>query len=100
MRHFSLCEIFQDRVIKNATLTHVDDIYVNDGKECSFFSLKIINLENKDKNILEISDQNRIKIEVTFLIFSTNQLKTQNKNILENSDQKLISKKLFRLQNK
>ena len=28
------------------------------------------------KNILEILDQNRISIEVTFLYFSTNQLKT------------------------
>ena len=27
-------------------------------------------------NILEILDQNRISIEVTFLYFSTNQLKT------------------------
>ena len=35
------------------------------------------------KNILEISDQNRINIEVTLLYFSTNQLKTQNKNIIE-----------------
>ena len=33
-------------------------------------------------NILEISDQNRINIEVTLLYFSINQLKTQNKNIL------------------
>ena len=33
------------------------------------------------KNILEILDQNRINIKVTFLYFSTNQLETQNKNI-------------------
>ena len=29
-----------------------------------------------NKNILEISDQNRINIEVIFIYFSTNQLKT------------------------
>ena len=34
------------------------------------------------------------------LHFSTNQLKAQNKNILENPTQKLISMKIFRLQNK
>ncbi len=44
-------------------------------------------------NILEISDQNRINIKVTFLYFSTNQLKTQDKNILENLAQKLINRK-------
>ena len=60
--------------------------------EYTFFSLKIINPQNIDKNILEISDQNRINIEVTLLYFSTNQLKTQNKNILEISAQKLINK--------
>ena len=38
-----------------------------------------------NKNILEISDQNRINTKVTLLYFSTNQLKTQNKNIPENS---------------
>ena len=65
-----------------------------------FFSLKISNPKNIDKSILEISDQNRINIEVTLLYFSTNQLKTQNKNILENSAQKLINRKIFRLQNK
>ena len=65
-----------------------------------FFSLKIINSKNMNKNILEISDQNHINIEVTLLYFSTNQLKTQNKNILENSAQKLINRKIFRLQNK
>ena len=54
------------------------------------FSLRIINSKNINKNILEISDQNRINIKVTLLYFSTNQLKTQNKNILENSAQKLI----------
>ena len=59
------------------------------------FSLKIINPQNIDKNILEISDQNRINIKVTFLYFSTNQLETQNKNILENPDQKLINRKYF-----
>ena len=64
-----------------------------------FFSLKIIN-KNIHKNILEILDQNRISIEVTFLYFSTNQLKTQNKNILENPDQKLINRKFFRFLNK
>ena len=37
-----------------------------------FFSLEIINPKNIDKNILEISDQNRINIEVTILYFSTN----------------------------
>ena len=41
----------------------------------TFFSFKIIN-QNIHKNILEILDQNRISIEVTFLYFSTNQLKT------------------------
>ena len=41
-----------------------------------FFSLKIIN-KNIHKNILEILDQNRISIKVTFLYFSTNQLKTE-----------------------
>ena len=68
--------------------------------EYTFFSLKIINSKNIDKNILEISDQNCINIEVTLLYFSTNQLKTQNKNIQENSTQKLINRKTFRLQNK
>ena len=68
--------------------------------EYTFFSLEIINPKNIDKNIQEISDQNRIYIEVTILYFSTNQLKTQHKNILENPVQKLISKKIFRLQNK
>ena len=57
-----------------------------------FFSLKISN-KNIHKNILEILDQNRISIEVTFLYFSTNQLETQNKNILENPGQKLINRK-------
>ena len=52
--------------------------------EYTFLSLKIINPKNIDKNILEISDQNRINIEVTLLYFPTNQLKTQYKNILEN----------------
>ena len=65
-----------------------------------FFSLKIINPKNIDQNILEISDQNRINIKVTFLYFSTNQLKTQDKNILENLAQKLINRKIFRHQNK
>ena len=46
------------------------------------------------KNILEILDQNRINIKVTFLYFSTNQLKTQNKNILENRAQKLQYRKI------
>ena len=55
------------------------------------FSFKIINPKNIDKNILEISDQNHINIEVTLLHFSTNQLKTQNMNILENPAQKLIN---------
>ena len=50
-------------------------------------------------SILEISDQNRINIEVTLWYVSTNQLKTQNKNILEISAQKLINRKIFRLQN-
>ena len=49
-----------------------------------------------NKNILEISDQNCINIEVTLLYFSTNQLKTQNKNILENSARKLINRKICR----
>ena len=40
-----------------------------------FSSLKISN-KNMLKNILEILDQNRINIKVTFLYFSTNQLKT------------------------
>ena len=52
-----------------------------------------------EKNIQEISDQNLINIEVTFLYFSTNQLQTQNKNIQENSTQKLINRKIFRLHN-
>ena len=52
-----------------------------------------------DKNILEISDQNHINIEVTLFYFSNNQLKIQNKNILENLAQKLINRKIFRLQN-
>ena len=43
------------------------------------FYLKIINPQNIHKNILEISDQNRVNIEVTLLYFSTNQLKTQKK---------------------
>ena len=72
--------------------------------EYTFFSLKIIN-KNIHKNILEILDQNRISIEVTFLYFSTNQLETQNKNILSRMfffcsllnknipDQKLINRK-------
>ena len=34
-----------------------------------FFSLKIINPKNRDKNIVEISDQNRINIKVTHLYF-------------------------------
>ena len=59
----------------------------------TFFSLEIINPKAQNKNILEISDQNRINIKVTFLSFSTNQLKTQNKNILENQVQKLINRK-------
>ena len=63
------------------------------------FSLKI-NPKNIDKNILKISDQNSINIEVKLLYFSTTQLKTQHKNILENSAQKLINRKIFRLQNK
>ena len=53
-----------------------------------------------NKSIQEISDQNCINLEVTILYFSTNQLKTQNKNILENLAQKLISRKIFRFQNK
>ena len=48
-----------------------------------FLALKL-NSKNIDKNILKISDQNRINIEVTLLYFSTNQLKTQKKNILVN----------------
>ena len=63
--------------------------------EYTFFSLEIINPQNVHKNILEISDQNRINIKVTFLYFSTNQLKTQNKNILEYPDQKLINRKFL-----
>ena len=54
-----------------------------------------MNPKNIHKNILEISDQNRINIKVTFLYFSTNQLKTQNKNILENPAQKLINRKFW-----
>ena len=60
----------------------------------------MINPKNIDKDILEISDQNRINIEVTLLYFSTHHLKTQNKNILENPAKKLIHRKIFRLQNK
>ena len=66
---------------------------------CRAYSLKIINPQNIDKNILENSGKNRINIEITHLYFSTNQLKTQNKNILENPAQKLSNKKIFRLQN-
>ena len=35
--------------------------------EYTYFCLKIINSKNIDKNILEISDQNRINIKVTLL---------------------------------
>ena len=59
----------------------VKNMFTNQLIEYTFFSLKIINPKNIDKNILEISDQNHINIEVTLLYFSTNQLKTQNKNI-------------------
>ena len=38
--------------------------------EYTFFNLKIINPQNIDKNILEISDQNRINIEVTLIFFN------------------------------
>ena len=69
-------------------------------KNAHFLALKNNQPKNIDKNILEISDQNRINIEVTLLYFLTNQLKTQNKNILENSAQKLINRKIFKLQNK
>ena len=62
--------------------------------EYTFFNLKIIN-KNIHKNILEILDQSRFNIKVTFLYFSTNQLETQNKNILENPDQKLINRKFL-----
>ena len=61
--------------------------------EYTFFSLKIINPKNIRKNIQEISYQNRINIEITFLYFSTNQQKTQTTNILENPAQKLINRK-------
>ena len=63
--------------------------------EYTFFNLEIINPKNMNKNIPEISDQNRINIEVTLLYFSTYQLKTQNKNILENLAEKLINRKNF-----
>ena len=56
--------------------------------EYTFLCLKITN----PKNILEISDQNCINIEVTLLCFLNNKLKTQNKNILENPAQKLINR--------
>ena len=59
------------------------------------FCLKIINPQNIHKNILEISNQNRINIEVTLLYFSTNLLKTQKKNILEISDQNRINTFIF-----
>ena len=39
------------------------------------FSLIIINPQNIHKNILEISDQNRINIKNIFLYFSTKQQK-------------------------
>ena len=84
-------------------LPYVKELTERIQKICNpytFFSLKIINPQNINKNILEISDQNHINIEVTLLYFSTNQLKTQNKNIRENSAQKLINRKIFRLQNK
>ena len=44
--------------------------------EYTFFSTEISN-KNIHKKILEILDQNRISIEVTFLYFSTNELKTE-----------------------
>ena len=47
------------------------------------------------KNILEILDQNRINIKVTFFYIFLNQLKTQNKKILENPAQKLINRKFL-----
>ena len=72
----------------------IDSRKIYSFTEYTFISLKIINPpSNRDKNILEISDQNRINFEVTVLYFSTNQLKTHNKNILENSAQKLINRK-------
>ena len=37
--------------------------------EYTIFSLKIMNPKNIHKNILEISDQNNINIEGTFLYF-------------------------------
>ena len=49
-------------------------IKLNKCIEYTFFNPKIINSKNIDKNILEISDQNRINIEVKLLYFSTNQL--------------------------
>ena len=36
--------------------------------EYTFFNLKIITDKNIDKNIQEISDQNRINIEITLLL--------------------------------
>ena len=40
-----------------------------------FLALEQSNLKTQNKSILEILDQNRINIKVTFLYFSTNQLK-------------------------
>ena len=57
-------------------IKYMELIFLLGSLEYTFFSLKMINPENIHKNILEISDQNRINIKVTFLYFSTNQLKT------------------------
>ena len=69
-------------------------------KRFDVFYYNIINPKNISKHIQEISDQNQINIEITFLYFSTNQLKIQNKNIPENPPQKLINRKISRLKNK
>ena len=53
----------------------------------TLFIHEIINPKSIDKNVLKISNQNRINIEVTLLYFATNQWKAQNKNIQENSPQ-------------
>ena len=101
---FAFIIIVIKQFVISCLFTRVHVCYLKLGNEktieYTFFSLKIINPKNMNKNILEISDQNRSNIEVTLLYFSTNQLKTQNKNILENPAQKLINRKIFRLQNK
>ena len=55
--------------IINIQLNYWYQIEIIEIIEYTFFSLKIINPQNIDKNILENLDQNRINIEVTLLYF-------------------------------